>query len=252
VILLLDAGNSRIKWATLANGRLARGGAIAYDKDNLQSLVENTWGDIPVPDRILVANVLGEDFIGEFDRQVKMKWDITVEYARSSQTEFGVINAYPDPDRLGVDRWATLIAARHEYSGALCVVDCGTALTLDFLAADGQHQGGLIIPGFSMMQTALLEGTAGIGAKITPTCDHGSSILPDDTAGAVHGGALYACIALIDRVADDMSLIMDDDEITSIITGGDAAVLIPLLRKSYIHEPDLVLKGLAVMAGSGG
>jgi type III pantothenate kinase len=251
MILLLDAGNSRLKWATLVNGCLARGGAIAYDKDRLQLLMENTWRDIPDPDRILVANVLGDDFIDELEHLVKMKWGITVEYASSSHAAFGVINAYPDPDRLGVDRWATFIAARHEYSGALCIVDCGTALTLDFIAADGQHQGGLIIPGFSMMQTALLEGTAGIGDKITSSRDHGRSILPDDTAGAVHGGALYACIALIDRVVDDVSLIMDN-ELISIITGGDAAVLIPLLRKSYIHEPDLVLKGLAVMAGSGG
>ena len=250
MILLLDVGNSRIKWAALQDGKLIRTGSGPHNKYNPRALVGNDWHDLPRPHRVIVSNVAGRAFPGEFDELIKGTWQIRAEYITPAHNAFGVINAYRDPGRLGADRWAALIAARHEFTGALYVVDCGTALTLDMLAANGQHLGGLIIPGFSMMQSALLERTAGISSDPGSSHDNDGAILPNDTREAVHGGGLYAAVAVIDRVIDDVSHALGIENITGVITGGDALLLRPLLKRKYIHEPHLVLKGLAVIAGS--
>ena len=249
MILLLDVGNSRVKWGTLEDGALTHRGVTAHDKDNLRSLVGNDLGENPAPDRIIVANVAGKKFSDAFDQSTEAAWGIKAEYVVPARSAFGVINAYHEPERLGVDRWAAMIAARHAYKGALCVVDCGTALTLDVLAANGQHLGGLIIPGLAMMQSSLLEQTTGISINMESLPGDTSAVLPADTHDAVHTGALYASIATIDRVTEDM---MDalGTEMTGVISGGAVPQLLPLLKKNFIHEPDLVLKGLAVIAGT--
>lgn len=250
MILLLDVGNSRIKWGIIQDGGLVRTGAVPREGADLGSLVSNEWHDIPQPDRIIVSNVVGKAFSSEFDELVKTAWKTKAVYVMPERNAFGVINAYHEPDRLGVDRWAALIAAHHEFMGALYVVDCGTALTLDLLADNGQHLGGLIIPGYSMMQSALEERTAGIGGYEGPPPDNGRTVLPNDTPGAVDGGGLYASIAVIDRVIEDVAFAWGDEKITGIITGGDASLIQPLLKRKYAYEPHLVLKGLAVIAGS--
>ena len=252
MILLLDVGNNRIKWGVLQDGKLAQTGARTHNPGDLQTLVSKEWGEIPRPSRVMVSNVMGEEFAKEFDKLLKTTWGINAEYVVSARSVFGVTNAYHEPAQLGVDRWAALIAARHDYTGSLCIIDCGTALTLDLLAADGQHLGGLIIPGFSMMQSALQERTAGIKISSEPdsTPDDTKTVLPVNTRDAVYAGVLYASIAVIDRVIDDLSQSLGI-EITGIITGGDAPLISPLLKKKYVHEPNLVLKGLAIIAGQG-
>lgn len=251
MLLLLDAGNSRIKWAVCEDGKLGRTGAFSHKGKNLHDLAGNEWGSIPGPERIVVSNVIGRIFSDEFDEFAKKTWGITAEYIKPSRAAFGVVNAYSEPGRLGVDRWAALIAARHQFKGDVCIIDCGTALTIDLLAASGQHLGGLIVPGLSMMRTALLERAAGIDKDQAPLPGNSLAVLPSDTHEAVHVGTLYAAIAVIDRVIADVAPIVGAG-IGRVITGGDAAHLCPLLRGKYQYEPDLVLKGLAIMSGSGG
>lgn len=249
MILLLDVGNSRVKWGTLEDGALTHRGVTAHVKDNLRSLVGNDLGEIPRPKRIVVANVAGKKFSDGFDQATEAAWGINAEYVVAARSAFGVTNAYHEPERLGADRWVAMIAARHAHKGALCVVDCGTALTLDVLAADGRHLGGLIIPGLAMMHSSLLEQTTGIGINMESLPGDTSAILPADTHDAVHTGALYASIAVIDRVMEDMMDVLGM-EITGVISGGAAPQMLPLLKKKFIHEPDLVLKGLVVIAGT--
>ena len=161
-----------------------------------------------------------------------------------------MINAYVEPQRLGSDRWAALIGAHAAVSGPLCVVDCGSAVTLDALDVKGQHLGGLIIPGLDMMRGALINNTSGIHEQALARGEGEVSVLARDTQGAVTGGVLYTLIAVIDRVTADLAADLQSP-LTRVITGGDAERLLPLLAGPYRHEPELVLQGLAIVAESG-
>ena len=160
------------------------------------------------------------------------------------RSSYGVSNAYTSPERLGADRWATLVAAHHLYPGPSCVVDCGTAVTIDAVAGTGEHLGGLILPGLTMMRQALVENTQGIGRVATGDV----SLLARNTDDGVTAGTLYALVAALDRIVADVAAELDG-EVALLLTGGDAGMLLPLLQDSWQHEPDLVLQGLAVIAG---
>ncbi|HEY4732208.1 MAG TPA: type III pantothenate kinase [Gammaproteobacteria bacterium] len=251
MLLLLDVGNSRIKWAVHQDGKLGQTGAFSHKGKGLRGLASDAWNDIQKPDRVIVSNVIGRNFSGEFDEFVNTLWGVQAEYVKSSGTAFGVSNAYPEPGRLGADRWTALIAARHQFNGDVCIIDCGTALTIDLLAANGQHLGGLIIPGLSMMRAMLMERTAGINMDQATSPGNPLAVLPSDTHEAVYAGTLYASIAVIDRVVADVSPVLGAG-ITRVITGGDAEFLSRLLKGKYHYEPDLVLKGLAIISGPEG
>ncbi|OGT21933.1 MAG: hypothetical protein A2V90_05485 [Gammaproteobacteria bacterium RBG_16_57_12] len=149
------------------------------------------------------------------------------------------------PDRLGADRWAALIAVRQRIEVAACIVDCGTAITIDVLSGQGEHLGGLIVPGIQMMRNSLASGTKGV--RSSENAMSKVSLLARDTGAAVFGGTLYAAVAVIDRVISDVSEAMNM-ELTCVLTGGNAPEVKPLLAHACIYEPDLVLQGLARVA----
>jgi type III pantothenate kinase len=250
MILLVDAGNTRIKWAGLEGGALQSGATVlrrdgAEDVDSLATL----WAVLPVPQRLLIASVAGAEFGVRVGAWSKKFWGIEPEFVTAQAQSFGVANAYTEPQRLGVDRWLALIAARRVVTGPVCVVDCGTALTVDVMAEDGAHLGGLIIPGLGLMRRALLEKTAGIEAAIGGIPHEEVSLLAKDTRSGVMGGTLYATIAVIDRIVQDVTEAIGAD-LGCVLTGGDADTVRPLLPAGFHYEPELVLKGLAIVAGA--
>lgn len=250
MILLIDAGNSRIKWACLVGGHLQAGEPIAHrgGTGDLQAL-SLAWAPLPRPSRLLAVNVLGPDFAGLLAAWAEDAWGLPVEFVTAQRSGCGVINAYREAERLGADRWVALIGAHYLYDGAKCVIDCGTALTIDVMAADGAHLGGLIVPGLALMRQALIERSAGIRAGLETTEDAEVSLFARDTAGGVMGGTLYATVATIDRIAADVRTTLAT-EVCCVLTGGDAGTVLPLLSEQYNHEPELVLRGLAVIAGA--
>src|SRR3569832_603245 len=128
-----------------------------------------------------------------------------------------------------------------------CIVDAGTAITLDDLSTDGHHLGGLIMPGIELMRRSLLERSEGIRAA-TASPERGDiTLLARDTQSGVDGGTLYAAVAAIDRVMQDVGTELGET-LTRVITGGDAERLLTLLHGQYHHVPDLVLHGLAIIA----
>ncbi len=151
-----------------------------------------------------------------------------------------------EPEKVGVDRLLAALAAYRLTGSACVVVDCGTAVTVDAVAAGGTFLGGAIFPGRDMMARALAEGAAQLPkVAIGPA----ESVIGRNTedairAGIVHGsdGALAALIAGAQAVAGQGA--------TVILTGGDAPLPgSPVLRPGYKVRPDLVLAGL-VMAYS--
>jgi type III pantothenate kinase len=101
----------------------------------------------------------------------------------------------------------------------------------------------LILPGLALMRRSLLEGTAGV----RPVGDADVSLLARNTAGAVAAGTLYAVVATVDRIGADLAAELGG-RVEALLTGGDAPLLLPLLGRRWRHEPDLVLRGLAVLA----
>lgn len=247
MILLVDIGNTRLKWALINGADWAQQGATAHQDVPPETLFTSRWTELPVPRRVVVANVAGKKFAAALRAWAKSAWSLEAEFVIARRKACGVTNAYVEPQRLGADRWAALIGAHRLKAGASCVIDCGSAVTIDALDAKGQHLGGLIMPGLAMMREALLRNTDGI-AKTAQDAGTGKvALLARDTAGAVNGGTLYNLIAMIDRVSADLMADLQAP-LNRIICGGDAAQLLPLLSGDFHHEPDLVLHGLATIA----
>jgi type III pantothenate kinase len=249
MILLVDIGNSRIKWA-LSDGAIFQAqGDAPHQGTHVAEAFSAAWGTLTAPRRVLVANVAGKAMAAALRAWVTAAWGLEVEFLVPRRKACGVTNAYVEPQRLGADRWSALIGAHKRVPGNVCVIDCGSAVTFDALDAKGQHLGGLIIPGLAMMHNALIQNTDGISKQAMAKGDSKVSVLARDTQGAVTGGAFYALIAVIDRVTADLAADLQAP-LARVICGGDAERLLGLLAENYRHEPDLVLHGLSIIAES--
>lgn len=242
--LLIDFGNTRIKWGLLEKGALRYGGDAGYQTQDIDELFADWWGDLPRPATVVCASVAAPKFDQRLDHWCDQRWHIPVDRLQSVARQLGVINAYPEPQTLGSDRWAALIAAHHLTSHHVGVIDCGTAITIDLLRADGTHQGGYIVPGLKAMQQCLLEQTG---------CIDFEPILPDrlepgdSTTSCIGRGALRSVTALIDRLMDELPQ-QYDQRLDWLLTGGDAKHVQAQLRHSCRMVSDLVLQGLARVA----
>ncbi len=241
--LLLDIGNSRIKWGFWREGGVSGTGVAAAGECSPDGLIA-AWGE--TLERVVASNVRGAAFAATLTACTRNTWNLQPEFITPSRRGFGVTNSYRDAEKLGADRWAALIAAHRLHPGAACIVDCGTAITLDTLDAEGKHLGGLILPGLTTMRKALGSQTAALPMaleqqilELTP--------LTQDTRQAITQGTLYATVAAIERARADLSSLFAIQ--SWLITGGDAGQFIPLLSVTFRHEPDLVLQGLAIIAG---
>lgn len=244
MILLLDVGNTRMKWAALeTGGTFIPVGSLVHAGQDLAALVDAAWRAMPQPDRVVVSNVAGPAFAAALRDWTRASWGVEPYFVIAPPKGWGVTNAYIEPHRLGTDRWAALVAVHHLVKAPACIVDCGTAITIDALAENGEHLGGLIVPGLSMMRHALVTNTRGIP-------DEGEGVvalLARSTRDAVTGGTLYAAVAVIDRVIGDVTAELARP-VTCVITGGDAERVMSLLAAKCRYEPDLVLHGLKIIA----
>ncbi len=241
--LLVDLGNTRIKWHDGAPENTSH--AQKYRGAALTGKLNKLWGGMKTPSGIWVCNVAGEKIGATLTQWTLEHWKIEPHFVCSTAGELGVRNAYANPDQLGADRWVAMVAAHKLYRGAVCVVDCGTAMTLDVVAEDGEHLGGIIVPGISLMRDSLLRKTKGI-AEVNGAS---ASLLARTTGDAVAAGTLYAAVATIDRIVMDVTQELNGS-LNCIVTGGDAETIAPLLGVATQHDPDLVLKGLALLAGA--
>ncbi len=248
MILLVDIGNSRAKWSLWQDGAHQRVGAFSYEEHLFARTLDFEWRGIAAPERVVVGNVAGSKIADALYLWAQNRWKLHTEFAKSQKQCAGLTNAYARADRLGVDRWLAMVAGRQLISGQpLCVVDCGTAVTIDVIDAGGQHLGGLIVPGITAMCATLARTTSDVGS----VHDH----LPDpsvwiatDTQNGVMAGARLAVCALIDRVVHDAATHLGSQPVT-LLTGGDAPAVVPLLGTTHRHLPTLVLDGLAAVAG---
>jgi type III pantothenate kinase len=246
MILLLDIGNTFLKWVVLDGDAFIDEGEILHaDEDKLGEVFADAWQGLQTPLTVYACNVAGDDFAEQLDDWLQAQWQLKASYLLSEAESHGVHNAYKQPATLGVDRWMAMLAAWDRQHSAVCVIDCGMALTVDAIDSKGYHLGGLIAPGLGMMRDCLLDGTEGIDFNEEYPVETPESLLAHDTRGAVEVGGLYAVLAFIERVSNELERELGEG-MQCIITGGDADDIVPLLGRDVLHRPQLVLEGMAL------
>lgn len=246
-MIVLDVGNSSVKWAIENNGVLERGRRFYYRDEGFSHSASRVWDGLPAPRVLAVANVAGAGMEHEISEWAEKIWGMAPCYIRATKQAAGVTNAYQEPGALGADRWAAIVAAHHGSKNPVCVIDCGTAITLDVVDAAGKHLGGLIAPGIAMMRRSLVQETAAIG-QIPDGADGLQSLFSRNTIEGVNSGVMHMAGALIDRVTGEAAAGYGRN-LEVVITGGDAEILLPLLHHTPRYDRDLVLKGIALLAG---
>lgn len=238
--LLIDAGNTRIKWAVAAADRqpgswLAQG-AVAHDALD-QVVAQWRSGSVSAG---LVSNVAGGGIAARIAQALAAAGlrPEDVEWFRSAPFRAGVTNGYREPVQLGCDRFASLIGARHRHPGrALLVVTCGTATTIDLLDASGRFDGGMILPGLGTMASSLALNTAQLPAVSEPRLER---VFADNTHDAIVSGCLHAqtgAIAQAQAARPDAHCLL---------SGGAAPYIAPHMPVPFERIDQLVLLGLDV------
>ena len=247
--LLIDIGNSRIKWARRTRGGLGSQKALPLEDFATFERVLKAARPFGAVHAVCVAGLKVER---KLRAALKRHGHPAPRIQRSSESAAGVTNGYRDHWRLGADRWVGAIGAWHlaGQHRAVFAVDAGTALTIDVVDAYGRHRGGLIAPGPSLMLRSLLTRTHGIRTRTVGSRRGAAQLLrplADNTLDAIELGSLTASAALIDRCVSELKGSLGMRPVIY-LTGGAAAQLAPLLRSRVIDCPDLVLRGLAVLA----
>lgn len=254
MILLLDIGNTRIKWAQALDGALTPQQSLIHREVATDTWTRQLFRERFRPARLLVSNVAGEEMAATIRREAERNWHVTPEFAATTASAAGVTNAYRQPAFHGVDRWLALIAARHSTANAACVIDAGTAVTIDAMNGRGLHLGGVIIPGIRMMVDSLLSRTSDLGSKSRGAgprpAGHGKTgMFASDTAQGIENGALFAVAAAADRGVTELTREVGGERPDVYLTGGDAERIRGVMTTQAEVVPDLVLRGLAVWGG---
>ena len=230
--LLLDAGNTRLKWAVVDSGHWqAQGSGLYDDLSGLALLLQNKM-------RCHIASVARTSHT---DALVALlaQHEIVPQWLETTSRFAGVENTYANPQQLGVDRWMALLAARQRTESAVMIVSVGTAMTVDALSAEGHFIGGLIVPGMRLMQHALQHGTAQIAGA------EGGQVqaFPNSTADAVQSGIISALSGAIQTQYAHLAQAAKMQP-RCFLTGGDAERVMPYLDIPFEFVPNLVLEGM--------
>ena len=243
-ILVVDVGNSRMKWGLARLHTWIAQGVLPNNEIGTLSLRD--WQNLPRPARAVGVNVAGEAARVRVEGQLA-RWRLPVEWLTPTAAARGVVNRYARPSQLGADRWAALVAARRRvvaselFPRPCVVVNAGTAVTVDALDAEGVFRGGIILPGLRLMLSALAENTASL--KVPPGRMHE---FPTNTPDALYSGAIRAVCGAIDQMR--FALRRDDAGVMCYLAGGAAPEIAPHLAGAVEVVDNLVLEGVLALA----
>lgn len=243
--LLLDVGNTRLKWGIADDGKIHKTGSLSREKLSASGMSALTTRLPQHVDAALASNVGGNTIATRLAGLVGAHCGQDLHFARSERSRFGLVNGYSQPRRMGVDRWVAMLGAWLELQSACVVVDAGTAVTIDAIDGEGQHLGGMILPGEPLMREALSGNTSAIPAVKSPKADDcvGLDMFGSNTRSAVGSGALNAVAGAVERAI--RTLRSNAYDATVVLTGGDASRILAALDEEPLHRPNLVLQGLA-------
>jgi type III pantothenate kinase len=235
--LLIDVGNSRVKWCIQSSGQLSEIQAVGHDAG--AAGLEASLAEVPIPDAVLVSNVNKHDVAKSIAHRAVQLWGRTPIFAYTHSDYAGLRVAYAKPETFGVDRWLAMLGA---WAGGICpavIVDAGTAVTVDVVDSSGAHRGGIIAPGMRAMGLALLRNT-GIESidAVRPV-----SWLGESTGECIELGIVHAISGMVERVFC-RSCVETSEAYRLLLTGGDADKLSAQLDVVHEIHPKLVLEGL--------
>ena len=264
--LLIDAGNTCLKWAILDGQFLSEQQRCFYSKktatkqfsDLLEELFEKQ--NVSISDIIMVS-VLG-DMFNQQAHKTALYYCSSFSHIQSIEVLVGVKNAYDDPSKLGADRFVGLIAAYHlsnkrqEKKKACIIVDSGTATTIDAVDAQGQHLGGLILPGLDLCSRSLLKNTQQLplwGAADSSK-DLKCNLFSTNTSDAIYTASILGLSGAIEHI----SLKMEDEikskegsvQVDKYLCGGSTQEIFPYLNSDFQPQEDLIMLGLKLIAKS--
>ncbi len=257
--LLVDAGNSRVKWALAdSGGTLHSIGLAQHGEDQAH------WPDWQGPlhpglPSVWLSNVAGAAAAQRLQAQLTARWPQALHHTIATRAaQCGVVNGYDTPEQLGSDRWAGLLAARAAYPDEhVLIVTCGTATTLEALRADGTFCGGLLAPGWTLMMQALGQHTAQLPilsatqardllASNTDAAQAGG-LFARDTQTSISRGSLLAQAGLIERAWRTWSDALGAP-VRLVLSGGAADAVAQALPIAHTRHDHLVLAGLGLIA----
>ena len=230
-MLLIDAGNSSAKWVHFLSDDEVQTGVAPFG-ELVSRLVEFETTEL-----VLCSSVLSEDanasLLLHAGEQGMQCW-----FAESESELGGLLNSYTNPTAMGADRWRAMLGAWTHGRGPCCVGDAGSALTIDFVAASGAHEGGYILPGTRMMRDSLFSRTE----RVRDADEVVASLAPGrSTAEAVGRGVTLAQIATVQHA---LNLAEVSGHRALYLSGGGAAAIAPHLDRQGLQAPYLVLEGL--------
>lgn len=241
--LLIDLGNSRLKWALADADGIVRQGAFAHHGTDIAQALDREWPARPRVDGVHVASVAATALDADIDDWLLAHFGVRGEFVRSPAAALGIRNAYAEPARLGVDRFLGLAALHAAAPRAQVLIGVGTAMTLDALDDDGTHLGGWILPSPALMRDAVLARTARVGVADGDVVDFAAS-----TADALRSGSINAACGAVDRFCANAARRFGRWPALA-LTGGGADEIAPFLP-GVVREHDLVLRGLALWANA--
>jgi type III pantothenate kinase len=220
-----------------------RTGVLNLAEGDPEALLDRHWRDLPMLQQAVVCCVAGAATLVAIDGWLRAHRGVAPVEFRSAARTLDIVNRYREPASLGADRWASLLGAHGLTREPVCVVDCGTAVTIDALSAAGEFVGGVIFPGLQLLRASLARGTD----AVRPPPGSDANCLGLSTADAVAGGTLFGLAGAIERVVREQEARLGTDA-GVLITGGDAELLAARIARPLRHVPDLVLQGLARFA----
>lgn len=238
--LLLDLGNSRLKWTWATDGRLGAVAAVAHDRVDWLQAAGADWDAGPRPQRILLAAVAAPAAVDALRAALARRFSgVEVEVLESPARGGDWRSAYAEPARLGVDRYLAMRGAMALQPGAVLVAGCGTAVAIDLVDAQGLHRGGLIAPGPALMRESILGRTGRVGWQ----CEGQVRDFGAGTEDALQSGCWQAAAALVGRARSRAARELGVAP-ALVLHGGDAEALAPLLEHEARIVPTLVFAGM--------
>jgi len=239
--LLIDIGNSRIKWIWARGGELEPARAGQGDFAELERACRPAVASRPL--EVLLASVAGADRARQVTELCTVRWDLAPRTLRSLAEQGGVSNGYGEPEKLGVDRWLAIVGAVARHGKPVVVWDLGTATTLDAVDPSGRHLGGWILPGPATMLQSLVRGTK---LTVPPDLEQSGGIEPGlSTAECIRGGVLASQLGALKQFMKHVSVRLGAEP-KLVVAGGAAGAVVSGLDVECIHDPWLVFHGMLV------
>ena len=244
-ILLMDIGNTRMKWGLLKGKKISGIGSLSTPDPrdfDLKPLFNAVSSNVK---SIVASCVLSRETQVKLAESFSDHFKLDIKFIEPKNRFSGLTNGYSNPSKLGADRWAAMIGANNEFGGNILVIDMGTAITIDCIDSEGMHKGGQILPGLKSFFNILDQSTGSINTKINISHTATKEIKKwgKNTDDAIISGAMSAISGAINTAV--FSFKIEDSMPSVILTGGDAIYFKDVFDYTLFYRPNLVIEGLA-------